>query len=110
MFEKVKRYPRIARIYRRLNPTYGTCGCCGLPWNKVKIHHINVTPHLGYFAFCEYCFQHCSFEEMNQAVSDLWQLWLNRGNRPKFSRIEMVTAFVKDYCETHNKAKNEQER
>lgn len=102
MFEKLKRHPLIARIYRHLYPEYGTCGCCALPWNKVEIHHISVTPDLGYFAFCEYCFRHRSFEEMNKAVSDLWQRWLDDNQRPVFSRIEIETAFVKDYCDTRN--------
>lgn len=100
LIEKLKRKKCVVRVYRRLYPQYGTCGCCGLPWPVVQIHHIDVTNDLGYFAFCEHCFQHKSFEDLRNSATELWRRWAADAQLPPYSRIEFYSAFVKDWCDS----------
>ena len=81
MKERLKRLPFVAKIYRSLHPTYSTCGCCGLPWAVVKSHTIAMqecnekhSGH-GFFPVCEWCWQHKTQEEIDNAIIKLHRLW-----------------------------------
>lgn len=101
--EHIKRMPLISAIYRKLYPEYGTCGCCGLPWTVAESHCIKykTIPYMGFFAVCEYCWQHQPLEEIEEATRRLYNSRSEEGKK-RNSLEEMIEQTQKDYERTHN--------
>lgn len=62
-----------------LNPSYGTCGKCGMPWNKVKYHITNYTISNGCFPLCEECWQKLTPKERLPYYRSLYDRWSELG-------------------------------
>lgn len=111
-FERIKRKPFMARLYRVLYPTYSTCVCCGLPWAVVKAHIIDMTEcadeHCGraFFPVCEWCWQNKSWLEISNAVVDLHKFWfldgLEHDYEPPYTLADMLSKAQQEYKQSHN--------
>lgn len=101
--ERLKRKPLIAALYRIIYPSYGTCGCCGLPWSVAHPHIINYRskPSWGFFAVCDYCFEHKPLGEIDDATLELHYGRLRRGHDDEDIN-EMIEETHKDYERIHN--------
>ena len=97
----MKRLKPIAAIYRRLYPSYSTCGCCGLPWDVVKPHFIKLTEYIDFFPVCEWCWQHRKLADIDYAVIKIHREWLQfyekEGLEMPYDIDEMIEATHMDY-------------
>lgn len=100
--ERLKRIPQIAAIYRIIYPNYSTCRCCGLPWSVADPHIIQYKnkPGLGFFAVCDYCFEHKPLGEIDDATLKLHYERLSRGHDEDING--MIEETHKEYDRVHN--------
>ena len=101
IIERLKRKPIVAAIFRRLHPYYSTCGCCGLPWKVAEPHIVKyrTKAYMGFFAVCEYCWQHQPREKIEDATRELYHAWSEMG-REERDLDEMLEETRKDYERT----------
>jgi len=69
MINKIKRYKIISLFFRLINPSYSYCYICGLPWNHCKEKTVWYNLHGGYFATCEYCWNHNGIDVIKDAYN-----------------------------------------
>lgn len=91
--------PPIPWILQMLNPQYGTCAICGLPWNHCTPHSIMIDTKRGVFAQCTYCYQHNNSETILKANKKLWKTWEKEGVNPNFTSTQFLLAIHKDLQE-----------
>lgn len=95
-------------LQRLVSIGYGTCGCCGMPWNFVKKHGgehtIMINKYEGFFPVCEYCWIHKSYEQNESAVTELIKKWNNCEVR-HYNPNLYSKAFEEDWNKTHNNKK-----
>ena len=96
--ERLKRKPFIAAQYRRMYPSYGICGCCGLPFAVAHPHTINYRTniYMAFFAVCDYCFQHRPLSEIEDATRRLFHSWDPQDHSDR-ELNEMLEETHKDY-------------
>lgn len=96
-------------LQRLVSIGYGTCGCCGMPWNFVRKHGgehiIKVSEYEGFFPVCEYCWTHKSYTQNKSAVIELIKRWKEQGAIHYNSNVYR-DAFENDWNQTHNNEKN----
>lgn len=102
--EKFIRLKPIAALLRKLNPNFGTCRHCGVPWSHAKPHFANYTTNDGqecaFLAVCEYCYQTMTDEELIQAYEDLWNItW--KGLKKPLSYVAFRSVYMKDVRARH---------
>jgi len=76
-----------ARLYRAINPGYGYCGRCGIPWEGafrgaggVKYHVTRYTSDTGCFPLCEGCWELLGCAEARiEYYVELVRYWDARG-------------------------------
>ena len=95
-------------LQRLVSIGYGTCGCCGMPWNFVRKHGgehiIMISKYEGFFPVCEYCWTHKSYEQNKSAVTELIKKWEECGAR-HYNPNLYSNAFEDDWNKTHNNEK-----
>ncbi len=64
MIEKLKRLKIVVYFLKLLNPSYGQCANCGLPWIYCKEKAVSIDNNSGTFATCEYCWKRLSLDEL----------------------------------------------
>jgi len=99
-------------LQRLVSVGYGTCRCCGMPWNFVRghggEHTIMIDKYEGFFPVCEYCWTRKSYEQNKRAVTELIKTWEEQGARhydPHYNPDIYITAFEDDWFKTHNNEK-----
>lgn len=108
MLERIKRNKLIALIYRALHPSYSTCFICGLPWSNCKIHDIEMVKctdeHCGegFFPVCEYCWQHSEWEDIADAVIQLYGVWAMTQNKLPYHLQDMLDKAEEDFKNSRN--------
>lgn len=87
---------------------YGTCGCCGMPWNFASKHGgehtIMINKYNGFFPVCEYCWTHKSYEQNKNAVIELIKMREEHGDM-YYNPSVCINAFENDWNKTHNNEK-----
>ena len=103
--KRLRRLPYVAKMFRAMNPSYGHCLICGLPWNKSGKHHTVsmrecTDDHCGegFFPVCEYCWQHAGLDAILTAVRRLYNMWLQQDCHP-YELDDMIEATIRDYYE-----------
>lgn len=93
----------MAKIFRKLHPSDGTCGICGLPWSScMPFHNIEMVKCTddhhgeGFFPVCEYCWQHESLDAILTAVRRLHKEWVRLGHTT-YELVDMIDATFRDY-------------
>lgn len=102
--EKFIRLKPVAWLLRKLNPTYGTCRHCGVPWSHTEPHFANYKTHYGveqdFFAVCEHCYRTMSDDELVQAYEDLWNIVWKDQKKP-LSYVSFRSVYTRDIKARH---------
>ena len=79
MINKIKRYKIVSLFFRLINPGYGYCHICGLPWNHCKEKTVWYNSGTGYFATCEYCWSNSGLDQIEKTFLKFHNLNVKEG-------------------------------
>ena len=97
-----------------LNPGFGTCGICGLPWNICEIKSVNTSNHESTFSTCQYCWDKSSLDEIKKSYSDTWteqhQSLIRLNDKMKHTRIHLLDCVEKEFDKENIKRRKQKIR
>jgi len=70
--DNFKRTKFVSGLLRFMNPGYGTCKKCGLPWNQCKEKTVHYDEYNGIFATCDYCWYHSTLDELKEYYTSIY--------------------------------------
>jgi len=86
-----------------ISPGYTNCSICGLPWKYCKEKSI-WTSHSGYFATCQYCWDHSDLSELKKVYKlNHGKYWRENHN----SLSDILIAVEKEYNNEYIKRRKE---
>ena len=69
-----KRNKLIVLILEWLNPGFGCCAKCRLPWNCCTSKSVNTSSHRGTFATCDVCWNNSTFDELKGYYTEAYKM------------------------------------